>query len=178
MFAVIKTGGKQYKLQAGDVFHVEKLAGNAGEVVDFNEVLALGTGTGVTLGAPLVKGASVAAEIVEQKKADKVIIFKKKRRHNYRRKRGHRQQVTVVRVLEVLEAGKTRTIQPSPVKEKYVNPAQRPKADKAEKAAKAAAKPKAKAEAKETAPKKATTKAKAAPAKKPAAAKAKKTTKE
>ncbi len=158
MFAVIKTGGKQYKLQAGDVFHVEKLAGNAGEVIDFKEVLALGTGAGLTVGSPLVKGASVAVEIVEQKKADKVIIFKKKRRHNYRRKRGHRQQVTVVRVLEVLEAGKTRTVQPQGPKKAKV--AAEPKAEK-----KAAAPKAAKTE----------TKAKAAPAaKKPTASKAKK----
>lgn len=150
MFAVIKTGGKQYKLQAGDIFQVEKLAGNAGEVIDFNEVLALGTGAGVTIGTPLVKGASVAVEVVKQKKDDKVIIFKKKRRHNYRRKRGHRQQVTVVRVLEILEAGKTRTVQPSPVKVVAEKPAAAPKTKKvaAEKAApapkKVAAKPKAK----------------------------------
>lgn len=167
MFAVIKTGGKQYKLQAGDVFHVEKLTGEAGAVIDFNEVLALGTGAGVTIGTPLVKGASVAAQIVEQKKADKAMIFKKKRRHNYRRKRGHRQQVTVVKVLEVIEAGKTRSVQPTPLKAKYVNPAQRPQAPKAKASAAKAevAAPKAKTE----------TKAKAATtAKKPAASKAKK----
>ena len=164
MFAVIKTGGKQYKLQAGDVFHVEKLEGDAGAVIDFKEVLALGAGASITIGTPLVKGASVAAQIVEQKKADKVMIFKKKRRHNYRRKRGHRQEVTVVKVLEVLEAGKTRSVQPTALKPKYVNPAQRPQEGKAKKAAA----PKAKTE----------TKAKAAPAKKPAAAKAKKSTKE
>jgi large subunit ribosomal protein L21 len=174
MFAVIKTGGKQYKLQAGDIFHVEKLAGEAGSVIDFNEVLALGTGAGITIGTPLVKGASVAVQIVDQKKDDKVIIFKKKRRHNYRRKRGHRQEITVVKVLEVLEAGKTRTVQPEALKAKYVNPAQRPKVGKAEKVAQAEAKAKAPAAPKA---KKETT-AKAAPAKKPAAAKAKKTTKE
>ena len=172
MFAVIKTGGKQYKLQAGDIFHVEKLAGEAGSVIDFNEVLALGTGAGITIGTPLVKGASVAVQIVDQKKDDKVMIFKKKRRHNYRRKRGHRQEITVVKVLEVLEAGKKRTVEPQPLKAKYVNPAQRPKAGKTEvKAAAAPKAPKAKTEKTET-------KAKAAPAKKPAAAKAKKTTKE
>ncbi len=150
MFAVIKTGGKQYKLQAGDVFQVEKLAGELGSVIDFNEVLALGNGATLTVGTPLVKGASVAVEVINQKKDDKVIIFKKKRRHNYRRKRGHRQQVTVVRVLEILEAGKTRTVQPRPVVAKAEKPAPAPKTKKpaAEKAAapapkKAAAKPKA-----------------------------------
>jgi large subunit ribosomal protein L21 len=173
MFAVIKTGGKQYKLQAGDIFHVEKLAGEAGSVIDFNEVLALGTGAGITIGTPLVKGASVAVQIVDQKKDDKVMIFKKKRRHNYRRKRGHRQEITVVKVLEVLEAGKKRTVEPQPLKAKYVNPAQRPKAGKTEVKAPA---PKAKAAAPKA--EKTETKAKAAPSKKPAAAKAKKTTKE
>lgn len=142
MFAVIKTGGKQYKLQAGDVFQVEKLAGEIGSVIDFNEVLALGNGAEITVGAPLVKGASVAVEVVNQKKDDKVIIFKKKRRHNYRRKRGHRQQVTVVRVLEILEAGKTRTVQPRPVVAKAEKPAAAPKVKKT--AEKPAAAPKAK----------------------------------
>ena len=130
MFAVIKTGGKQYKLQAGDVFQVEKLAGDAGTVINFNEVLALGTGAGVTIGAPLVKGASVAVEVVKQTKDDKVIIFKKKRRHNYRRKRGHRQQVTVVRVLEILEAGKTLSVKPSPVKPVVETPKKLTRAEK------------------------------------------------
>ena len=98
MYAVIKTGGKQYKVAKGDVLKLEKIAGEVGKNVVFNDVLALGD----EIGKPLVKGASVKAVVVEQKKDEKVIVFKKKRRQNYRRKNGHRQLVTVVRVLDIL----------------------------------------------------------------------------
>ncbi|MFV0411056.1 MAG: 50S ribosomal protein L21 [Paracoccus sp. (in: a-proteobacteria)] len=102
MFAVLKTGGKQYRVQAGDVLRVEKLAANAGEKVQFNEILMVGA----TVGAPLVAGAAVQAEVIEQIKADKVISYvKRRRKHSSQRTRGHRQQLTLLRVTEVLEAG-------------------------------------------------------------------------
>ncbi len=97
MYAVIKTGGKQYKVAAGDVIKVEKLAGEEGSEIVFNEVLALGD----KVGKPFVEGASVKATVLKQAKADKVIIFKKKRRQNYRRKNGHRQNVTIVKIAEI-----------------------------------------------------------------------------
>ena len=98
MYAVIKTGGKQYTVASGDVILVEKLEGEAGAAVTLAEVLMIGDGANITVGAPTVKGASVAAEIVGQQKADKVIIFKKNRRHNYRRKNGHRQKLTELKI--------------------------------------------------------------------------------
>ena len=102
MFAVLKTGGKQYKVQAGDILRVEKLAANAGDKVQFNEILMVGS----TLGAPLVAGAGVQAEVIEQIKADKVITYvKRRRKHSSQRTRGHRQQLTLLRVTEVLESG-------------------------------------------------------------------------
>ncbi len=98
MFAVIKTGGKQYRVEEGNVIKVEKLAGNAGDKITFDNILMAGEGSKVTVGAPFVKGASVTAEVLEQTRADKIIVFKKKRRQNYRRKKGHRQHITVLRV--------------------------------------------------------------------------------
>ena len=98
MYAVIKTGGKQYKVASGDVILVEKIEGEAGKAVTLAEVLMIGDGANITVGAPTVKGASVAAEVVSQEKADKVIIFKKNRRHNYRRKNGHRQKLTALKI--------------------------------------------------------------------------------
>ena len=91
MFAVIKTGGKQYKVAQNDVILVEKLEVEAGEEITFNHVLMVGEDSNLKVGAPLVKGASVVAKVLDQSLADKVLIFKKNRRHNYRRKRGHRQ---------------------------------------------------------------------------------------
>ena len=105
MFAVLKTGGKQYKVQAGDTLRVEKLAADAGEKVQFNEILMLG-GESVTVGAPLVAGAAVQAEVVDQVKGDKVIHFvKRRRKHSSKRTRGHRQQLTLVRITEILASG-------------------------------------------------------------------------
>ena len=104
MFAVIKTGGKQYRVAAEDTFAVEKLAGEAGDQVTFSDVLMLG-GEAPKLGAPLVAGASVVAEIVEQKRGPKLIVFKKRRRHNSRRKNGHRQDLTLVKITEILTDG-------------------------------------------------------------------------
>jgi large subunit ribosomal protein L21 len=101
MFAVIRTGGKQYKVAAGDVIAVEKLAGEAGATIELGDVLMIGDGATVSTGTPLLPGASVSAELVEQRRADKIIVFKKKRRHNYRRKNGHRQYQTVLRITEI-----------------------------------------------------------------------------
>lgn len=101
MFAIIKTGGKQYRVAANDVISIEKLAGEAGEQITFADVLAVGT----EIGLPMVAGASVAGEIVEQTRGDKVIAFKKRRRQNSRRKRGHRQHLTMVRITEILTDG-------------------------------------------------------------------------
>jgi large subunit ribosomal protein L21 len=100
MFAVIRTGGKQYKVAKDDVIHVEKLVGDAGGTITFGEVLMLG-GDQPKSGLPLVKGASVVAEIVEQGRGEKVIAFKKKRRKNTHRKRGHRQHFTKVKITEI-----------------------------------------------------------------------------
>ncbi len=105
MFAVLKTGGKQYKVQSGDMLRVEKLAADAGEKVQFNEILMLG-GDSPVIGAPLVEGAAVQAEVVDQIKGDKVINFvKRRRKHGSQRTRGHRQQLTLLRVTEILEKG-------------------------------------------------------------------------
>jgi large subunit ribosomal protein L21 len=105
MFAVIKTGGKQYRVAANDLLKVEKLAGNAGDIVEFTQVLAVGEGDGTEIGAPFVAGAVVTAEVVEQGKAKTVIAFKKRRRQNSRRTRGHRQLLTTVRIAEILTGG-------------------------------------------------------------------------
>jgi large subunit ribosomal protein L21 len=107
MFAVFRTGGKQYKVAKNDIIRVETVPGSSGDFVEFNEVLMIGDGTQTTVGKPLVAGASVAATLIDQIKADKVIIFKKKRRHNYRRKRGHRQPLSLLRVVDILTDGKT-----------------------------------------------------------------------
>ncbi|WP_432450282.1 50S ribosomal protein L21 [Aliiroseovarius marinus] len=102
MFAVLKTGGKQYKVQAGDVLRVEKLAADAGEKVQFNEILMVGA----TVGTPTVDGAGVQAEVIDQIKGDKVINFvKRRRKHSSKRTKGHRQQLTLLRVTDILEKG-------------------------------------------------------------------------
>lgn len=102
MFAVLKTGGKQYRVQAGDVLRVEKLNAEAGDKVQFNEVLMIGS----TVGAPLVAGAGVQAEVIDNIKADKVITYvKRRRKHSSQRTRGHRQQLTLIRVTDLLENG-------------------------------------------------------------------------
>ncbi len=105
MFAVIRTGGKQYKVAKDDVIAVEKLAGEPGAVIDLDQVLMVGDGAEVATGAPLLEGAAVSATVVEQSRAAKIIVFKKKRRHNYRRKKGHRQYQTVLRITEIRAAG-------------------------------------------------------------------------
>ncbi|WP_428528862.1 50S ribosomal protein L21 [Roseibium sp.] len=105
MFAVIKTGGKQYKVAADDLLRVEKLDAEAGSTVTFDEVLMVGNDTDTTVGAPTVDGASVVAEVVDQGRNRKVIIFKKRRRQNSRRRNGHRQAFTLVKVTDILTGG-------------------------------------------------------------------------
>lgn len=104
MFAVIKTGGKQYRVAANDVIKIEKLTAEPGAAITFSEVLMLGGEAGTTIGAPHVAGAIVAGEIVEQTRGPKVISFKKRRRQNSKRKRGHRQDLTVVRITGITAA--------------------------------------------------------------------------
>jgi large subunit ribosomal protein L21 len=98
MFAILETGSKQYRVQVGDVIFVEQLAAEQGSLVNLDNILAVGD----KIGSPHVKGAAVSAEVLEHRKSDKVIIFKKKRRHNYRRKKGHRQNISVLRVKEII----------------------------------------------------------------------------
>lgn len=105
MFAVLKTGGKQYKVAPNDVLRVEKLAGEAGDTIEFDEILMVG-GDELKIGSPRVEGALVRAQVVEQTRGEKVISFKKRRRkHSSQRRRGHRQYLTVVRVTEILPGG-------------------------------------------------------------------------
>jgi large subunit ribosomal protein L21 len=164
MYAVIRTGGKQYKVAKDDIISVERLTGAPGEILEFNDVLMLGDGTTITVGAPLVAGACVGAAVLEQAKGEKILIFKKKRRHNYRRKNGHRQNLTVLRITEILTDGKKPDKTPIVAKEKAP-------AEKKAGAKKAAAKKPAAAKA--AAPKAAKkSDAKSGTAKKPAAKKA------
>lgn len=106
MFAIVKTGGKQYRVAENDVIVVERLAGEAGDSVAFEEVLLVGDDKKTETGTPLVSGATVAGEILEQARGDKILVFKKKRRKNYRRTRGHRQDLSVIRITEILTGGK------------------------------------------------------------------------
>ena len=101
MFAVIKTGGKQYKVSPGDELRIETLAGEAGDAISFDDVLMVGHGADTAVGAPTIPGASVKGEIVDQVRAKKLIIFKKRRRQNSRRKNGHRQHQTLVRITDI-----------------------------------------------------------------------------
>ena len=117
MFAVIKTGGRQYRVVPDDVLEIGKIAGDVGTIVQLGEVLVVGGDTPV-LGVPTVAGASVAAEVLDHKRGAKVIAFKKRRRKNSRRKRGYRDEITVIRVTEILTDGKKPSIGPRPKKEK------------------------------------------------------------
>ena len=155
MFAVIKTGGRQYRVVPNDVLEIGKIAGEVGTIVQLGEVLVVGGDTPV-LGAPTVAGASVAAEVLQHKRGPKVIAFKKRRRKNSRRKRGYRDEITVLRVTEILTDDAKPTIGPRPKKEKVASPAAEgddaaPKAAKKATARKPAAK---KAPAKKAAAKK------------------------
>jgi large subunit ribosomal protein L21 len=104
MFAVIRTGGKQYKVAKNDVIFVEKLAGEPGSTIELADVLMVGGDDGAApkTGAPLLDGAKVAATVLEHKRGEKILVFKKKRRHNYRRKNGHRQALTVLRITDIV----------------------------------------------------------------------------
>ena len=123
MFAVIKTGGKQYRVAADDVLKIEKIKGEPGEIIQLGEVLVVG-GDSVTLGAPTVAGASVAAEVLDQGRGPKVIAFKKRRRKNSRRKRGHRQEFTLLRITEILTDGAKPTKTARPKAERKPKPAE------------------------------------------------------
>ena len=162
MFAVIKTGGRQYRVVPDDVLEIGKIDGEVGTIVQLGEVLVLGGDT-PTLGVPTVAGASVAAEVLQHKRGPKVIAFKKRRRKNSRRKRGYRDEITVLRITEILADNAKPSIGPRPKKEKVAKvaddgdeaakPAKKAAAKKPA-AAKAAAKPRAKAPAKKAAAKK------------------------
>ena len=106
MFAVIRTGGKQYRVQKNDVIKVERLTGEPGATVELDQVLMLDEGKGPTIGSPLVDGAKVAATVLDQARGDKIMVFKKKRRKNYRRMHGHRQDLTVLRITDITAGGK------------------------------------------------------------------------
>ena len=168
MFAVIKTGGRQFRVVPNDVLEIGKIAGDVGTIVQLGEVMVVGGDTPV-LGFPFIKGASVAAEVLDHKRGPKVISFKKRRRKNSKRKRGYRDEITVIRVTEILTDGKAPTVKPRPKREKKIEaapvdgdaPAKTVKKAPAKKAA-------AKTTAKAKAPAKAAAKPKAA-AKKPAA---------
>lgn len=158
MYAVVRTGGKQYKVAKDDVILVEKLDGEAGASIDLVDILMIGDEAGATVGTPVIDGASVSATVVEQGRGDKILVFKKKRRKGYRRTKGHRQDLTVLRITDINASG---------TKKKAAK--KTAKADDAEKAP-------AKAEKVDKAPEKADKKAEAkpakkAPAKKPAAKK-------
>ncbi|XBQ17407.1 MAG: 50S ribosomal protein L21 [Oceanicaulis sp.] len=154
MYAVIKTGGKQYRVAPGDVLRVEKLEAEAGDVVSFDEVLMLGGDGDATVGSPLVDGAAVTCEVLDVRKDKKVLVFKKRRRQNYRRKKGHRQWISVLSVSEILKPGEKSKLSG---KAKAAKTADAPKADEKKAAPKKEA---PKAEAKKEAPKKAAAKAK------------------
>src|SRR6201986_643135 len=159
MFAVIKTGGRQYRVVPDDVLEIGKIAGDVGTIVQLGEVLLVG-GDSPVLGTPMVAGASVAAEVLQHKRGSKVISFKKRRRKNSKRKRGYRDEITVLRITEILTNDNKPTIGPRPKREKPVVTApgdgddQAPKAVKKKAAPKkavakkAAAKPRAKPDAK------------------------------
>ena len=166
MFAVIKTGGRQFRVVPNDVLEIGKIAGDVGTIVQLGEGMVVG-GDAPVLGFPFVSGASVAAEVLDHKRGPKVISFKKRRRKNSKRKRGYRDEITVIRVTEILTDGKSPTVGPRPKKEKKVEAApvdgdEAPaKVAKKAPAKKAVAKAPAKAAAKpKTAAKKAAPKAK------------------
>ncbi|MEZ5873576.1 MAG: 50S ribosomal protein L21 [Hyphomicrobiales bacterium] len=178
MFAVIRTGGKQYRVAPNDIIEIEKIAGEPGDIIQLGEVILLGGDGGPKTGKPTVEGASVAAEVIEQKRDDKIIVFKKKRRQGYRRTKGHRQMLTALRITEILTDGKkpskTAAAKPQPKKADEAKPAAKPEAKKAEAkpAAKAPAKKETKPAAKKAKAPEKKAQAKKAPAKKAPAKKA------
>jgi len=125
MFAVIRTGGKQYRVRPNDILKIEKLPGAEGELVTFTDVLAVGSEAGgTTLGAPLVAGASVTATMIAQDRLPTVIIFKKRRRQNSRRRNGHRQQISIVRIAGIMADGHQMPLQADPDAAEAVIPAE------------------------------------------------------
>ncbi|MGR3248418.1 50S ribosomal protein L21 [Pseudooceanicola nanhaiensis] len=147
MFAVLKTGGKQYRVQSGDVLRVEKLAADAGETVQFNEVLMLG-GDNTVLGAPLIDDAAVQAEVIDQIKGEKTINFvRRRRKHSSKRTKGHRQQLTLLRVTDILSSGAAKSGVKAAVGAAGAAVTSAPKADKKAAAPKAEPKAETKAEA-------------------------------
>ena len=122
MFAVIKTGGRQYRVVAEDVLEVGKIEGEVGSIIQLGQVLVIGGDTPV-FGLPMIEGATVAAEVLSHKRGPKIISFKKRRRKNSRRKRGYRDEITVLRITEILADGKTPTVGPRPKREKVVKAA-------------------------------------------------------
>jgi large subunit ribosomal protein L21 len=170
MYAVIKTGGKQYKVAKNDVILVEKLPGEAGAEVELDEVLMVADDKNQTVGSPLVDGAHVAATVLEQTRGEKIIVFKKKRRQNYRRKAGHRQDLTALKITDIVTGGKKKAAKAAAPKAEEKKAA--PKAEEKKAAPKKAeAKTEAKPAAKKAAPKKAEAKTEAKPAAKKAPAK-------
>ena len=123
MFAVIRTGGKQYRVIPGALLKVEKLEAEAGATFTFTDILAIGSEAGVTIGTPVVAGASVTATVIAQDRLDKVIIFKKRRRQNSRRKNGHRQHVTVLRVAGIMADGHHAPLETQPTGAEAPTPA-------------------------------------------------------
>ena len=121
MFAVIKTGGKQYRVAPEDVIRIDRVAAEPGQVVEFGEVLVVG-GDSPTIGAPLVEGATVAGEVLQHERGDKVIAFKKRRRKNSRRKRGYRHEFSVIRITEILTDGKAPSETPPPRPKREAKP--------------------------------------------------------
>jgi large subunit ribosomal protein L21 len=101
MYAVLRSGNKQYKVSEGSILKIDKIEGNPGDKISFQDILFVNNGKDIVMGSPMIKDAIVQAEIIEQFKNEKIIVFKKKRRHNYRRKRGHRQQLTSLRVTSI-----------------------------------------------------------------------------
>ncbi len=163
MYAVIRTGGKQYKVAANDVISVEKLPGEAGETIGFDDVLMVGEGAEATIGTPLVDGARVEATILEQGRGPKIIVFKKQRRKNHRRKKGHRQDLTVLRITDIHATG-AKVAKKKAAPEAAAAPVEAARAEAAP-AVEAEAKPKAKKAApKKAAAKKPATKKAAKPA--------------
>ncbi|VAV86667.1 LSU ribosomal protein L21p [hydrothermal vent metagenome] len=132
MFAVIKTGGKQYKVAKDDVLVLERLDGAEGDTVAFDNVLMMGSGDAITIGEPMIAGATVTAELLETRKGKKIIVFKKKRRKDYKRTKGHRQIETVVRITDILAKGqKPAAKKATPKKAAPKKPAAKPAAKKA-----------------------------------------------
>src|SRR6516162_7922345 len=168
MFAVIKTGGRQYRVVPDDVLEVGKIAGDVGTIVQLGEVLVLGGDTPL-FGTPAVAGASVAAEVLQHKRGPKVIAFKKRRRKNSRRKRGYRDEITVLRITEILADNAKPTIGPGAKREKVVEAAPASGEAEAPKTAKKKATAKKTAATKAAAKPRAKSETKKAPARKPAA---------